>query len=292
MREPQVSGLLMAKFLYTFDTRSKRWDVLALSGGAHTFGIVKSAFLMDDLLFAYTWNEKKQAHVFAQLDLIHLQEWKLMSGAQPNCIDREACACIVESRKEMMVLASKAGKTLLMMYSLDAQTCSEQNSRGKPPTPHGLHAACATTRSVFVLERVRGISPIWSSAKLYVLNIESRRFTWSLPDIPLVQHQLSLRSRFQLCCSETHLFIYGADKHFDVYSIKDERWLKGVRQPDRNRSDEVHFVDRFGEGILGHTTILTNGSLLVFGGSNRPIFKPLEIRPDRKAKWLTPFCTN
>ena len=270
--------------IYIYDRVQKAWTTtLPKNERNGRFGSIRLIFIVDDVLYALTWNDTIKGHDFMALDLVSMGEWVSVGTTECPNTGFGTNGSYIEKRKEGIVFGGESRRTDIFVYNVDRSSWYSPKVSGKPPVARRNHAACSTGQEMYVLggERFRaGNYPIASSLDLHVLTMRGSRFTWSTP----VTSGPDMQGRylFPAVCASGRIFAYGGmsgHKCFSIYSIKQRRWYRASSDEADEQKGGVHLTTDLPAGNGNSALLVVDNKLLVLGGNRLKARTPMEISP-------------
>ena len=253
--------------LYIFDTSSNSWASSAVLNSKTVCGQVRVHFMVADILFAFVLGNNSHVYELVTLDLLEPSEWRSVDSTKPPAFPPGVSGCFVERRGETLVTYQKDRtlRTGVEVLRIDSHSWYTPTIKGTPPLLERNHCSCAIGYQVFAMGQYHEVDHLCLS----ILDVTALPFVWSTP----IGGTYFPRKRFlfQASCTVNRIFLYGGfdgEASFDVFSIKDEKWLSSVP-----------FKTNWSAGTSENAVVQTSNKLIVFGGFQLPARNPLEISP-------------
>ena len=253
--------------LHIYDRKKNNWSSKQILRNRLAHGQVKMAFTVSDTLFAYVRHYMDRVYYLMTLDLVTPEHWDLVPSNYMPSLTFGVSGCFVERRGEGIVTTPDRSlqPTVVVAFRVEDNVWYSPRVKGKTPRLAVDHSSCATGYQVFVT----GEDPSLNRLNLHVLNVTALPFVWSTPVGGSYFPQK--RYLFQSSCTVNRIFVYGGfngKKCFDVYSIREQCWLKNVE-----------FDTDWEDGTGNNAVVQTSEVIIVFGGLGLPARTPLVITP-------------
>ena len=276
-------GNMAADFVHEYDVILNVWQSTRVYNADIAFGRVKMAFVYDDKILAYNWHEQERHYNFAALDLIQMDEWRLVSGkAAPNLI-QGAAGCYVDSRREGFVCGLGSSNAVITvevwLYMTQWGTWRKPKTKGMRPSPRINHAVCSRDNVVYIVGGSL-VDRLVNRLDIHLMTMIADQFTWSTPDV--AGYAPPTRYLFQIVCTGKRVFVYGGygeqgvERQLDIFHVDKSRW--SCAGP-RDARGSVQLVAGEGGGTKEHAMLERHGSIWIFGGTGLEARTPLVIRP-------------
>ena len=266
-----------------YDIAKRTWKQHVADNCEHLYSRIRMAFIVHDVLFAYLWSLRTNSCVFVTLDLVSMAEWQQGGYGKCEQMGFGTSGSYVELRNEAVLFGGMLRGTDIVVYNVEKSSWYKPKTRGLPPRARGNHSTCSHGNHVFVL----GGAPLSSDTRgnfdsldLHILTMNINRFTWSTP---VVRGSLPPgRYLFQAACTSGQIFVfggYGGTTRFDTFSLQQNCWRRGYYNERVDESEGFEFRSNWDMGTSDHAMILTPLMIVVFGGFQLPVTRPLHITP-------------
>ena len=250
--------------IYVYDLNANHWSAFRIDGGDIVYGQVKMIFNIADILFAYVWHDRYHVYNLVALELLELKQWRKVEHKRHPILSSGVSGCLIEQRGEAVITCPKAGAkpSDVWVFRIKDKSWLSPTTKGNQPWLEADHCSCTTGLQVFVLG-----GRYLSYFGLHILDVTTLPYRWSTPSG--LGYSPKPRFCFQASCTVKRIFVYGGfsgEDSFDVFLIKEQRWLKGPR-----------FESNWSSGTSCNAVVQTAEKLLVFGGFSLPAQTPLEI---------------
>ena len=256
-----------------FDRVKKRWTGVTPKNRHCSFGSIRLGFIVDDLLYAYTWDNNVRNHCFMAVNVILMEEW--IPAGKDTCPQTGfgTSGSYVEARNEAILFGGKKLSTEIFVYNVARASWYSPEVSGTPPKARYNHGTCCTGQKMFI---VGGLGPV--RLDLHILDMRGNRFSWSTPVTN--GYVPPRRTLFAVACNSHRIFIHGgyhARERFDMYSITENRWYKCLE----GESSGKGFISVQGYHLenTDHCMVVADKKLLIFGGYDLVAATPLQIDP-------------
>ena len=265
--------------IYLYDRKKVEWTTVQPKNMHNRFGSIRMTFILDDILYACTWYQDANLHVFMALDLVAMEEWV---PAGKDACPRTGFGTVgsfVEARNEGVLFGGESCSTDVYVYNVERSSWYSPKVSGAPPAPRRNHAACSFGHKLFILggRLLEGRNSL--GLDLHVLTMQGERFVWSSP---VVAGQTPReRFLFTAAAARGRIFVYGGfagPMNFDVYSIKKNCWYLGSQSANEIEA-RIRFTNEYKKGNANNAMVVADGKLIVLGGNSLPAKTPLEIEP-------------
>ena len=273
--------------IYMYNIMKRKWTMTQPTNRYNQFGSIRLSFIVDDVLYGYSWYNASQRHIFMAINLISMDAW-VPAG-------RDACAetgfgssgQYIEARNEAVLFGGKKASTDIFVYDVARSSWYSPSVSGEPPSPRYNHGTCCTGLRMFILggqdlPRLGNGQGRAMQLDLHVLTMEGTRFVWSTPGIK--SRAPPRRYLFAATCVPGRIFVYGGYgglTRFDIYSIKQKRWYyyNGISGEADEEKGTVYFRSELLEDNANNAAVVCQGKLLIIGGTRLKASTPLEIIP-------------
>ena len=261
-----------------YDIVESTWETTPVANHDISFGRVKASFVVDDTLFTLTWHEDHNVLNFAYVNILELDEWRLVDNRGMPKGSKGCAACYVEYRDEVVVVDLEFDQPPdVRSFSMEKRAWYKPNIAGVPPCSRMKHGMCSNKDQVYVVGGwYRGILQS-GSLELYILQMAGTRFIWSTPRVEgyIPPH----RYLFRPACTQNRLFVYGGYngiKSFDVFLFKENRWYQGSGN-GRHNGQIINFRTAPTSGASANALVQTQTDIWILGGFEEPPDKLLRI---------------
>lgn len=252
--------------VYVYNTKTNRWSSKVPMLHELAFGRAKMIFTLEDKLFAFVWHHDSNCYNFLQLDLVEMEEWRMVHEEKPPLMVFGAAGCLIEQRREALVSVGFSNHTVIHSYNFLRSKWSKPRTGGKRPPYRENHATCSVDMQVFIL----GGAFQTNFLDVHILDVSVVPYTWSSP-LLRPGYRPTARYLFQAVGTRKRIVVYGGyggQKRFDVYSIPEKRWLQNIR-----------FDTDWLGGTSENAVAFTEQKMWVFGGFQLDARTPLLITP-------------
>ena len=266
-----------------YDVVERSWKRHAMKNMRQLYGRVRMTFIVDDVLYVYSWSRDDKKCVFLMLDLVSMEDW--VCGGKNPCAQMGfgTSGSYVESRNEGVLFSGKRRNfTDVWVYNVENGTWYCPQTSGTPPRARYNHTTCSEGKTMFVLGGQTTLpgNHVIRPFDLHMLTMDGKRFAWSTPEVN--GYVPPERFLFAATCQARRVFVFGGYRgysSFDIYSVEHGSWMKGSSNNEYEPYEVLQFTSGWKRGTSDHAMVLMPQELIVFGGFQLSITTPLHITP-------------
>ena len=257
------------KPLYLYNHNRNEWQTLNLSNGSASAGAVEIMFIDGDIVYGVVFDRDGPDWRVIAVDMVLLKEFEVVSTLNIPQLNVGTAGAFLESRREMVLFGG--GNDHLNVLNMDRKVWSKPRQKGRKPSRRSNHACCSYG-NVLYFAGGSGLGQGGRELKLYILTVEARSYTWSIPKA-ITGH--SPRNRYMLtltCSSPNRIFAFGGfqgKQQLDMFAL------------DSEEASGWHSItiNGVGNGSSNHAAVQTKDFILLLGGYGFAFTEPCKITP-------------
>ena len=222
--------------------------------------------------------------IIVTLDTVTQEEFTcVQTNARLPYIPGSAGA-FVEERKEMVVWFG--GGNAISVLEVDTMKWKRPIIRGIPPMARYNHACCSYRNMLYFSGGMRTVGDQLLDLWILSVNVLSGLCTWSQPTVEPGSYVPPMRNSLTLTCSSPYRVYAIGGNHsrveFNMFSFRDGKWFDILTEGEMKTMSNYEALERKGKvrgTLYGHAAIQTKEAILIFGGVDTHVTKPLKIVP-------------